>query len=757
MKRLFIAEKPNLAQVIAQALGNAQFKDGYIVCGDDVVSYCVGHLLKIAPPEHYNPVYKKWSRETLHMKLRPVQHLVIERTAEQFAVLARLIAEADEIVHAGDPDEEGQLLVDEVLEYCCNTAPVKRVLINDLNPEVARKALQNLRDNADFHGLSKRAYARSVADYLYGIPVTRACTVAAREKGHDEVISVGRVQTPILGMIVRRYLANQNHQETFYWQVRAHIQGVTGAIVAPVVIPEGAPVDEKGRLSQEGYATALASSCSGKPATVTGTKVEDKTKTAPLPFALLDLQIKMARQHGISAEDTLAITQTLREKHKAITYNRSDCRYLNDEQFKTAPLTLQTIAGTYPELARFFSQADTTRQGKAFNESKTTAHTGIIPTAKYVDAAHLNLDESRVYRAIVEQYLAQFLPDKGFKSALAEFTIGDHQFRIRATRQTVPGWSELLSDKAEEDEEPSTGSLYDELTALKEGQVKQCLKAEAQREKTTPPPLYTIASLLEDLRRVARYVEDPRIKQLLLDRDTDKDDEEKGGIGTPATRGAILSLLEQRGYYRLEKQKMVPTDLGISLIHALPRIMTTPDMTALWHEQQKMIEGGELAVDAFLDELETFVAFQVDHVDLSGLKVAVHSCECGGRYIRRKNDKGAFWGCNGYPECRNTVPDKNGQPDFTAINFDESCPKCKAKMKYHPKACNCTNDSCKFVLWGVQYGKALTLTQITDLLSKGKTREIKGFKSTKTQKKYDAALQLQADGTVSLVFNNKRK
>lgn len=463
----------------------------------------------------------------------------------------------------------------------------------------------------------------------------------------------------------------------------------------------------------------------------------------------------MSRLYGIKSEDTLAITQTLREKHKAITYNRSDCRYLNSEQFYSAPVTLRAISSSYPELKKFFDLADSGQKSKAFNDDKTTAHTGIIPTEKNIDAAALTTNENRVYRAIVEQYLAQFLPDKGFNSALAEFELGDYKFRVRAIRNTESGWSALLTEKEDIGEQEAT-SLFDELAKLKEGDILDCIKADVQREKTSPPPIYTEASLLEDLRRVARYVEDPRIKQLLIDRDTDKDDKEQGGIGTPATRGTIISLLEERGFYATEKGKIIPTDLGISLIQALPAIMTTPDMTALWHEQQKMIEAGELDVDSFLDELETFVSFQVDHVDLSRLKVTVHSCECGGRYVRRKGEKRTFWGCNRYPECRNAVPDRNGQPDFTAMNFDAKCPKCKSKMKYGTKACNCTNENCKYVLWNSQFNKMLTITQITDLLAKGKTREIKGFKS-KAGKKFDAALQIEKDGSVSPVFNNKRK
>lgn len=747
--KLYIAEKPHLAQVIAQAIGNYQFKEGYIQCGDDVVSYCIGHLLKIAPPEYYNPAYKEWRKETLPMILRPVKHVIIEKTADQFEVLAKLISQADEIIHAGDPDEEGQLLVDEVLQYCCNTAPVKRLLINDLNPETARKALLNMRDNSEFSGLSKRAYARNVADYLYGIPVTRAYTIAGREKGHDELISVGRVQTPILGMIVRRFIANQSHKESWFWKVQAQLAGDGTQIIVPLVIPEEASTDDKGQINQEAYAHCVADACKGKLATVTKASVADKTKAPPLPFALLDLQVKMSRLYDFNAEKTLTITQSLREKYKAITYNRSDCRYLSSEQYDEAPQTMNAICSAFPDLGKYFEQADTRRKSKAFNNSKITAHTAIIPTAIKIDVTKLTADESKVYRAIVEQYLVQFLAEKGFKSALAEFAIGAYQFRKRTIRNTVSGWSALLSDQDDNDTEDN-GNDFDALAKLSEGDTFECLNVDIQRLKTTPPPLYTVASLLEDLRRVARYVEDPRIKQLLLDRDQGKDDQEQGGIGTPATRGAILNLLQERGFFVVDKKKVLPTPLGLSLIQALPAIMTTPDMTALWHEQQKMIESGELDVDSFLDELEKFVTFQVQNVDISGLKVIVHPCDCGGRYIRRKNEKGSFWGCNNYPTCRNTLPDRNGQP------FDIKCPKCGSGMKLSAKGCHCSNENCKYVLWMTQFNNTLTMTQISDLLIKGKTREMKGFKS-KAGKTFDAALQLEKDGSITLIFKNKRK
>ncbi|ENM7456990.1 topoisomerase C-terminal repeat-containing protein, partial [Salmonella enterica subsp. enterica serovar Cerro] len=231
------------------------------------------------------------------------------------------------------------------------------------------------------------------------------------------------------------------------------------------------------------------------------------------------------------------------------------------------------------------------------------------------------------------------------------------------------------------------------------------------------------------------------------------------GIGTPATRSKILALLQQRGLMVLQNKKFVPTELGISFIHALPPVMTTPDMTALWHEQQRMIEAGELTVDEFLNELEQFISYQVEHVDVSGLKVTVYPCSCGGRYIRRQNDKGVFWGCNNYPDCRNAVPDKGGVPDFSVREFEAKvkCPMCGSKMKVSPKAYSCTNiPKCEFRLWGTQFNKELTMTQVVELLTKGKTREIKGLKK-KDGSKFDAVLTLNQDGSITPTFLKKKK
>ncbi|HDQ4465235.1 TPA: topoisomerase C-terminal repeat-containing protein [Pseudomonas aeruginosa] len=715
--RLFIAEKPQLGQVIAEALGGGQRRSGSIQCGADVVTWCVGHLLELAPPQAHNPAYVKWNAADLPLKLRPVKYQPIAGTSEQLGVVGQLIGEADEIVHAGDPDEEGQLLVDEVLAYFGNTRPVKRVLINDLNAAAARKALGNLRENSEFRGLSLRGQARSIADQLYGFNLTRAYSLAAQARGGKGVLSVGRVQTPILGLIVSRYLSHTSHSASYYFNVLARLE-FSALVQARLVVAEGAPVDEKGRILDEDYAQGIAQACRGAAARVRSVVVEEKTQAAPLPFSLLDLQAQMSRAHGIDAEKTLAITQALREKYKAITYNRSDCNYLTVEQHGEAAGTFAALAQSLPDMQKTFVQADPGRKGRAFNDAKVSAHTAIIPTAVVLDMKALSTDEQTVYLAIVRQYVAQFMGEKRYLAVKAVFEVQGHAFEVSATRSTAAGWTQLLREVGEDaeqagEEEEAEGkeesTPFEVLSELAEGTQGRCREVKVSREKTKPLPLYTEASLLKDLKQVAKYVQDPRIKALLLDRDDGKAGE-RGGIGTPATRAAMLGKLRERGFYTVEKKKLVPTALGVAFIQALPRIATTPDMTALWHEQQVMIERGELSVDAFLDELEGFIGEQIEQIDLGDMPL---------------------------------------QGSAGSEPLKVGCPMCGGELARTVKLVGCK--ACAFRLWPSIAGKVLASGHLESLLGQGKTGLIKGFKN-KEGKAFDAALKLDAQGKVQFEF-----
>ncbi|WP_055137550.1 DNA topoisomerase, partial [Pseudomonas corrugata] len=444
--RLFIAEKPDLAKVIAEGLGNGHRKGGYIECGSDIVTWCIGHLLQLAPPEHHNPQYADWVAADLPLKLRPAIYVPIEKTQDQLAVVCALIEQASEIVHAGDPDEEGQLLVDEVLEYVGNTRPVKRLLINDMNANAARKAMANMVDNSQYYGLSQKAKARSIGDQLYGFNMTRAYTLAGQAKGIRGVLAVGRVQTVILALIVARFKAYTGHSAAFFFSVFGKFDFDGKSITAKLQPPAGAPVDSKKRIVDEAYTADIVKACQQQVTQVSSAKVEDKRTPPPLPFSLLDLQAQMSQDHGINAEKTLAITQALRENHKAISYNRSDCNYLSEEQYDEAPETLAVLASALPDLASTFACVDSERKSRAFDDSKISAHTAIIPTAVRIDLDNLTAEERAVYLAIVKQYVAQFLPDKQFRSAKVQFEVAGSNFVARGKKITVPGWMALIND-----------------------------------------------------------------------------------------------------------------------------------------------------------------------------------------------------------------------------------------------------------------------------------------------------------------------
>ncbi|NTZ47712.1 DNA topoisomerase III [Lelliottia aquatilis] len=712
--RLFIAEKPSVATDIVKALGG-QFTrhDGYFESATDIVSYCVGHILEMVPPEVINPAYKAWALDTLPLKLYPVQLQPKEGTAKQAATLIGLIKRPDltQIVHCGDPDDEGQLLVDEVLEYSGNMKPVKRALINDNTAPAVKKALNSLKDNKQFHGLYLKALARSVGDAIYGFSMTRAYTIKAKAKGYGSVLSVGRVQTPVLGLVVRRWRDFTAHTSSFYYTLTGNFLNGPEVISARWQTSEHAPVDDKNRLNNKQWAEGLAKSMAGKPASVLAAAVDTgKEQSAPLPFNLVRLQQYMNLKHKLTAQQTLDITQGLREKHKAITYNRSDCSYLSDEQYAESPALINALKSLND-----FSMldTDTSRKSKAFDSKKVTAHTAIIPTLNTPDLAALSVSEKAVYIAIVKFYLAQFMPKKTYDEASVMIKCGDESFAIRSRKTTNVGFTSLLGEEKDDDEPEEENGAFDALSSLRTGEDLTCKDVDVSEQKTKPQPLFTEASLLAALVRVADFVSDPRIKQLLKEKDKDKKDEH-GGIGTPATRAGIIETLKKRNYITVEKGKFIPTDAGVALIDALPDVATQPDMTALWAEKQAEIESGTLSIDVFVNDLYGEITRLVENADIQ-------------------------------------IAASEKAPSTTLrARLDVKCPSCGSDIIAGPKVCSCTG--CAFKIWTTLAGKTLTQKQIETVIAKGKSGEIKGFTSTKTGKSFSAFVVLKDKTTGSLGF-----
>ncbi|EMO3591325.1 DNA topoisomerase 3 [Escherichia coli] len=707
--RLFIAEKPAVGKDIANALGSAVRKDGYFQCGHDCVTWCVGHIIKSAEPEAYNPDYKSWTKSDLPLKMFPVKYEPKAETAAQVKIVVDLIEKADSICHVGDPDDEGQLLVDEILIYAGNTKPVQRVLINDNTPAAVKKALSSPQDNnhKKFRGMFNKALARSVGDAIFGMSMTRACTIDARENGYKGVLSVGRVQTPVLGLICQRYLDFTNHKESLYQTIQGQfLHETAGRFAANWKVSENAPQDEKKRLNNEDYAKRLTQSFTGKNAEIISAAVDEKETTPPLPFNLSELQQILNKKHKLSADKTLKITQDLREKYKCITYNRSDCSYLSDEQFAEAPQILEALKKSFPNQPNVDSQ----RKSKAFNSENVTAHTAIIPTTAVPDLTQLSEQEKIVYQIIVERYLIQFMPNKCYQEASVVLKIGLESFSTRAVNITNKGFSafsaEESDDSGQNDEESGD---FDILKKLRTGEAVRCEQATYKNNKTKPQPLFTEATLLNAMDNIVNFVTDPQIKALLKAKDAGKKKGQRG-IGTQATRASFVPLLMKRGFIIIEKQKLIPTQAGLDFFQSLPKKVIQPDMTAFWSEKQNDIESGDLSVDNFIDALyadieELLTQTAVKVTDKSSLQFLSFPCPC----------------------CNSGVTEK-------------------AKLVVCEK-------NCGWKFWKTIASKELSAKQIETLYEKGMTSFIKGF--TGKNGKFEAQLKLEDKKTGKISFKFK--
>ncbi|WGO97007.1 DNA topoisomerase III [Saccharophagus degradans] len=606
--RLFIAEKPSLGRAIADVLPKPHSRgDGFIRCGNgDVVSWCIGHLLEQAEPEAYNPVFKQWRLE--HLPIIPDQWQLKpkSKTRKQLTALRKLVKEATCIVHAGDPDREGQLLVDQVIDFLgvkgAKRESVQRCLINDLNPAAVKRSLDTLRSNKEFIPLATSALARSRADWLYGINMTRAYTLQGRKVGYEGLLSVGRVQTPILGMVVERDRAIEEFVSKPFYEVLAHLTTLTGepSVFTAKWLPSEACepyMDEDGRVLSKKLAQNVIARITGENGVVEKVDKKAKAQAAPLPYNLSSLQIDAAKRFAFAAQKVLDICQNLYEKHKLITYPRSDSRYLPADHWHQANDVLQAISANVAELVQPVSDANSKLKSKAWNDAKVDAHHAIIPTAKKVSFSSLTSEEQKVYSLIARQYVCQFYPKWEYSDTVIHLKIAGGQFVSKARLTHKQGWKVLFERKGSEpnpkddDEFPSLA-----LPDLHVGQSVACRQGELLEKQTQPPKYFTDASLLAAMTGIARYVTDPDIKKILKDTD---------GLGTEATRAGIIELLFKRNFLVRKGKQIHSTPAARGLVAALPSSATTPDMTAQWELALNAISKREAQYTTFMQPLVT--------------------------------------------------------------------------------------------------------------------------------------------------------
>jgi len=594
--RLFIAEKPSLARAIADVLPKPHRKgDGYIECGNgQVVTWCIGHLLEQAQPDAYDSRYARWNLADLPIVPEKWQLQPRASVLKQINVIKRLLKEASEVVHAGDPDREGQLLVDEVLDYLQLPAEkrqrVQRCLINDLNPQAVERAIERLRANSEFIPLCVSALARARADWLYGINMTRAWTLLGRNAGYQGVLSVGRVQTPVLGLVVRRDEEIENFVAKDFFEVKAHIVTPAGERFTALWQPSDACEswqDEEGRLLHRPLAEHVVNRITGQPARVTAYNDKRESEPAPLPFSLSALQIEAAKRYGLSAQTVLDICQKLYETHKLITYPRSDCRYLPEEHYAGRHAVLNAIGAHAPGLLPQ-PVVDPERRNRCWDDKKVDAHHAIIPTAR---ASKVNLtdNEANIYNLVARQYLMQFCPDAVFRKCQIDLDIANGKFIAKARFLAEAGWRTLLGSKERDEENDGTP-----LPVVAKDDELLCEKGEVVARQTQPPRHFTDATLLSAMTGIARFVQDKELKKIL--RATD-------GLGTEATRAGIIELLFKRGFLIKKGRYIHATEPGRALIHSLPEMAARPDMTAHWESVLTQISEKQCRYQDFMQPL----------------------------------------------------------------------------------------------------------------------------------------------------------
>lgn len=681
--KLFIAEKPDLAKSIGAGIeGSYESFDGYFKKGENLITWAFGHLLELYMPEDYDEKYQKWDLDDLPLKISNFKYKPKDSSKKQLKIICDLINSKNitSIVNCGDADEEGQILIDEILEYAKNTKPVERLLLHDLTPKGVKDELKKMKSNDDFKNLSECGFARSIADWIVGINLTRAYTSKVQSSGYNGVLSVGRVQTPILSLIVARDNEHENHKSTFYFTLTGKFKTSNENANLNAVLK----TDEK--ILNENETIEIQKFCENKMGIIK-IKNENKKENPPLPYNLLNLQAEASKKFGYKPDKTLEITQNLREKYKCITYNRSDCEYLPKNMFESSADVLKVIRKNISnEFENLIDNADTKIKSEAFNDKFITAHFAIIPTQAEVDFNSMSKDEQNIYKLISLRYIAQFYEPMEYLQTNIEILINDKEF-IASKRKIIKNgfYKVLKNDKGDETDENEVSNDFD-ISTLKDGACV-CENITISKKQTKPKPYYTMASLLKDLTSISKYVKDEKIKALLKEKDREKKGE-NGGIGTPATRSEHIKKLFEREYITENKKSIISTKKGRDLISLAPQILTSPDMTALWFELQKDIQSGSLSRDDFLKEVNKEVDEQISQIknnallnqNFSGLD-KTYPCKCGKGYLQKRHSQKTgkdFWGCSDWKNgCKEIYPDKNGKPDLNANKSDYICPQCK--------------------------------------------------------------------------------
>ena len=673
---LVIAEKPVLGKAIADALpGTAAMKNGCIYKDDYIVTWVFGHMLSLKEPEDYDIGYKSWNINSLPIFFKDWQVKIGKdgnlnkgqiSKSQRVNQIGNLLKQADEVIHAGDPDDEGQLLIDELLRWFNYKGIVKRLDTANTTLIAMKKALSHMTDNKPHEPYGWSAYARSVADLMVGINTSRLFSCK-----NQTLLTIGRVQTPTLGLVVNRDLAIEGHHKQKYYTIACDINFNNDTVQADFIPSKTDSNLVDGHILSKEYAEQICNRLKGQILKNINITKKIVYEAPPLPFNLVKLQTYCSGKFSYSPQQVLDITQSLRENHKAITYNRSDCQYLSEEHYKEAPVTMKAVIMNIRYKPK---SLDMNLKSKCFDSSKISAHFAIIPTNQKVNLDKLSEAEKNVYLAICKYYIAQFMPKAKKEQTNLSIELGNGE-AIKAVSTVIieQGYRSIFNE-AEKDKASNLSKIPE---GIYSGKITDTDIAE---KETKPPSRYTKASLNEDMTCISKYVKDPKIKQLLLSKDEGKEGE-RGSIGTSATRSSIIESLVKRGFLREDGKKVISTALGRELYRILPDEIKKADMTAEWWSIQEEIQNGTVNYNKLIDSVYDTIKHIVTNVDnypvvnssIIAIKkkggAVIGKCpRCGGDIVETKTG----FCCSNWKEptsCKFNIGKKSKSPLFAKTTF----------------------------------------------------------------------------------------
>ena len=718
--RLVVAEKPSVARDIANVLGRGRKEKGSIVGDGWTVTWAVGHLAELAPPDAYGEEYKRWRLESLPVLPERFKVKVNAKTRDQFAVVKGLMRSAGvtEVVNACDAGREGELIFSYLYELSGCKKPVRRLWISSLTSDAIRQGFASLRDGRSMKPLEGAARSRGEADWIVGMNATRAYSTKFGRPGN--VLSVGRVQTPTLKLLVDREAEIEDFEPEKFWTVYARFAR-EGASYDGVWFKE-----KQNRLKEREAAEAVAEKVRGRTGTVRKAEKKTASERPPLLHDLTELQRNANSRYGFTAERTLRAAQALYEERKLITYPRTSSRYLTGDMVAGLGKRVEA-AGALPDLARFAEELLALPKlpvsKRIVDDAKVTDHHAIVPTNKKL-SAELPPDEAKVYDLVARRFVAVFFPAARFENTTIVTEVRGETFLSRGRVVLEAGWRALYPDgvSGKKEKEPPV------LPPVERGQEWDVAKVAVKEGETKPPPRYSEASLLGAMGTAGKLVEDEELRQAMKD----------SGLGTPATRAATIERLLKVGYLVRQGKVLVPTEKGRALIRLLgDSPLASPELTASWEERLARMERGAEPRPDFMADIKGLAASLVEEVRTKeGEKVAAPARRNGG-----KRGAGRATGRNG-----SNGGDASDEPLGT-------CPKCGSPVVESKKAYGCSawKAGCKFAIWKTVSGKRVSVAQARQLLEKGRTGQMKGFKS-KAGRPYSAALVLDAEHKVKLEF-----